>query len=237
MIMANRMTIPQHIALIPDGNRRWARARNLPPWEGHWKAEGVIENFLNWCLELNIHQVSIWIGSTENLTKRPKREVEELHNIYFRLLEKWESKESVLDKYEVKVRFIGELDKLPPKMVRLMGKIMQRTAKYQKKLLNVLVNYGGKFELVEVFKKLASKIVKAGKIEIKERDIEKNLLVNSPVDLVIRTGGFSRLSNFMMWQASYAEIFVTKTLLPDFSKKEFMKAIGWYSSVKRNFGA
>ena len=238
MVMNNsEIQLPQHIALIPDGNRRWSKARGRPPWEGHWAAEKVLENFLDWCLELNIHQVSIWIGSTENLTRRPEKEVEELSKLYLRLLEKWESKESILDKYEVKVKFIGDLKKLPPKLVKLMGKIMQRTAKYQKKLLNVLINYGGKFELVEVFKKLATKIVKAGKIEITERDIEQNLLVNSPVDLVIRTGGFSRLSNFMMWQASYAEIYVTKTLLPDFSKRELMKAIRWYSSVKRNFGA
>lgn len=184
-----------------------------------------------------MHQVSIWIGSTENLTKRPKREVKELYKLYFKLLGKWGEKESVLDKYEIKVRFIGDLNKLPPKLLKLMGRIMQKTAKYQKKLLNVLINYGGKFELVQVFKKLASKIVKAGKIEIKEKDIEENLLVNSPVDLVIRTGGYSRLSNFMMWQSSYAEIYMTKTLLPDLSKREFMKAIKWYSSVKRNFGA
>lgn len=183
-----------------------------------------------------MHQTSIWIGSTENLTKRPKKEVEELHKLYFRLLERWESKESVIDKYEVKVRFVGDLNRLPPKMVKLMGKLMQKTAKYQKKLLNVLINYGGKFELVEVFKKLASKIIKAGKIEIKEKDIEENLLVNSPVQLIIRTGGYSRLSNFMMWQTSYAELYITKTLLPDFSKQEFMKAIRWYSSIKKNFG-
>ena len=236
MIMES-LKLPSHIALIPDGNRRWARARGRPPWEGHWEAEKVLENFLNWCLELNIHQISIWIGSTENLTKRPKQEVEELYKLYIRLLEKWERKESVVDKYEVKVRFIGDLKKMPPKIARLMGKLMQKTAKYQKKLLNILINYGGKFELVEVFKKLAARVIKAGKIEINERDIEENLLVNSPVDLVIRTGGYSRLSNFMMWQASYAEIYITKTLLPDFSKRELTKALRWYDSVKRNFGA
>ncbi|MBI2547375.1 MAG: di-trans,poly-cis-decaprenylcistransferase [Candidatus Aenigmarchaeota archaeon] len=231
------MEIPKHIALIPDGNRRWARGRGLPPWHGHWKAEKVIDNFLNWCLEYNIHQISIWIGSTENLAERPKREVAELYKLYMKLLEEWGSKKSVIDKYEVKVRFIGDLNKLPPKMVKLMGKIMQRTAKYQKKLLNILVNYGGKFELVEVFKKLANQVIKAGKIEIRERDIENNLLVKTPVDLVVRTGGYNRLSNFMLWQSSYAEIYTTKTLLPDFNKEEFVKALEWYSSIKRNFGA
>src|SRR3989344_6033911 len=108
MIMTDsKMSIPQHIALIPDGNRRWAKARGRPPWEGHWAAEKVLDNFLDWCLELNIKQISIWVGSTENLTKRPEREVEELYKLYIRLLEKWEKKESVLDKYEIKVRFVG----------------------------------------------------------------------------------------------------------------------------------
>ncbi len=235
--MTESLSIPQHIALIPDGNRRWAKARGLPPWHGHWESEAVINNFLDWCMELNVPQVSIWIGSTENLTKRPEREVNELYKLYFKLLEKWESKKSVLDKYEIKVRFVGDLKKLPPKMVKLMGRIMEKTAKYQKKALNILVNYGGKFELVQVFKKLASQMIKAGRIEISERDIENNLLVQAPVQLIIRTGGYSRLSNFMMWQSAYAEIYFTKTLLPDLSKREFMKAIRWYTSVKRNFGA
>lgn len=235
--MKESLNVPQHIALIPDGNRRWARARERPPWEGHWAAEKVLDNFLDWCIEFNIPQISIWIGSTENLTKRPEREVKELYNLYIRLLEKWVNKESVLDKYEINTRFIGDLSKLPPKISKLMGKIMQKTAKYQKKMLNMLINYGGKFELLEVFKKIASKIVKAGKIEITEKDIEQNLMVKSPVDLVIRTGGYSRLSNFMLWQSAYSEIYVTKTLLPDFSKEEFMKIIEWYGSTKRNFGA
>ena len=237
MVMNNsEIQIPQHIALIPDGNRRWAHKKGLPPWEGHWKAEKIIDNFLDWCLELNVHQVSIWVSSTENLAKRSRTEITEMYKLYLKVLEKWESKESVIDKYEIKVKFIGDLSRLPPKMVKLMGKIMQKTAKYQKKLLNILVNYSGKFELLEAFKKIASKIVKVGKIEINERDIEQNLLINSPVDLVIRTGGYDRLSNFMLWQIAYSEIYVTKTLLPDLSKREFMKAIRWFSSVKRNFG-
>jgi undecaprenyl diphosphate synthase len=230
------LILPNHIALIPDGNRRWARARGMEPWKGHWEAANVFENFLNWCLELKIPQISIWIGSTENLSKRPKREIEELYKVYYHWLEKWEEKKSILDKYEVRVRFVGDLSKLPPKLVKLMGKIMQKTAKYQKRVINVLINYGGKFELVEVFKNLANMVAKTGKIEITEKDVEKNLLVPTPVDLIIRTGGWSRLSNFMLWQSAYAEIYVTKTLFPDFSKREFMKALRWYSSLQRNFG-
>lgn len=218
-------------------DRRWARKRNLPPWEGHWESQKVLGNFLNWCLELGVPQVSIWIGSKENLTKRPKREVEELYKVYYSFLEKWEDKKSILDKYGVKVRFVGDINKLPPKLVNLMGKIMEKTAKYQKRFLNILVNYGGKFELIETFKKLAEKVVKLGKIEITEKDVENNLLLKTPVELIIRTGGYQRLSDFMLWQSAFAEIYVTKTLLPDFSKRNFMNAIRWYSSIKRNFGA
>lgn len=208
----------------------------MPPWKGHWAAEKILENFLKWCLELKVRQVSIWIGSTENLSKRPKREIEELYKMYYHFLERWEEGKTILDKYDVKVRFVGDLSKLPPKLVELMGKIMQKTAKHQKRILNVLINYGGKFELIEAFKKLAEKTAEIGRIEITEKDVEKNLLVQSPVDLIIRTGGYSRLSNFMLWQGAYSEIYVTKVLLPDFSKREFTKAIEWFDRQQRNFG-
>jgi len=191
---------------------------------------------LNWCLELGIPQVSVYVLSTENLN-RPKKELEELFRLFYEYFERWEKeKESFLDKYQVKVRFVGDLEKLPPKLVKLMGKIMRRTAKYQKKILNIMIAYGSKFELTQAIKKIAEKAIKLGKIEITEKDIEANLLVPTPLDLVIRTGGFSRLSNFMLLQASYAEIFTTKVLWPDFSKKDLIKAIKWYNSVQRNFG-
>jgi tritrans,polycis-undecaprenyl-diphosphate synthase [geranylgeranyl-diphosphate specific] len=193
-----------------------------------------LEKFLNWCLELGIPQVSVYVLSTENLN-RPKKELEELFRLFYEYFERWE-KESFLDKYQVKVRFVGDLERLPPKLVKLMGKIMRRTAKYQKKILNIMIAYGSKFELTQAIKKIAEKAIKLGKIEITEKDIEANLLVPTPLDLVIRTGGFSRLSNFMLLQASYAEIFTTKVLWPDFSKKDLIKAIKWYNSVQRNFG-
>lgn len=175
------------------------------------------------------------------MSKRPKREIEELYKIYYHYLSRWEKKdekgkESLLEKYQVKIRFIGDIEKLPKKIVRLMGKIMRETAKHQKRILNVLINYGGKFELIETLKKLAQRAIELGKIEITEKDIEQNLLVPSPVDLIIRTGGCSRLSNFMLWQGAYSEIYVTKVLLPDFSKREFMRAISWFNKQQRNFG-
>lgn len=194
---------------------------------------------MNWCLELGIPQVSAYVLSTENLN-RPKRELEEIFKIFYNYLKKWErgkKKEGgFLDKYQVKVRFIGDLEKLPPKLVKLMGKIMQNTAKYQERVLNIMIAYGSKFELTQAIKKIVEKAIKIGKVEVTEKDIEANLLVPAPLDLVIRTGGFSRLSNFMLIQASYAEIYVTKKLWPDFSKKDLIKAIKWYNSIQRNFG-
>jgi undecaprenyl diphosphate synthase len=230
------MEVPNHLGIIIDGNRRWARARDMASWKGHWAGIENLEKRLDDCLKLGIPEVSVYALSTENL-KRPKRELDELFKIFYHYLDKWEKeKDGFLDKYQVKVRFIGDLGKVPPKLVKLMGKVMQKTAKYQKRVLNLLIAYGSKFEIKEVIKAIARKIIRAGRVSVTERDIEANLLVKTPVDLVIRTGGTSRLSNFLLWQASYAELFVTNTLWPDFSKKELIKAIKWYNKQKRNFG-
>lgn len=229
------MNVPNHIAVVLDGNRRWAQKNGLLPWKGHEKGANTFENFLNWCLELNVPCISAYVLSTENL-KRPKKEVDEILRIAHQLLVKWVNDGKIFDKYEVRVKFCGDLKRLPPNLLKLMEKLMQKTARYRKKLLNIMIAYGGKFELTNTFRKIAEKILKSGRIQITQRDIERNLLVPTPVDLVIRTGGMSRLSNFLLWQTAYAEMYITKTLWPDFSKREFMKAIEWYNSSKRNFG-
>ncbi len=232
-----RIEIPNHLAIILDGNRRWAKANGLPPWKGHWYGAKKFEEFLNWCLELGIPQISAYVLSTENLN-RPKRELDELFKILYHYLEKWEKKEegSFLDKYNVKVRFVGDLERLPKKLLKLMGKIMRKTAKYQKRILNIAIAYGGKFELTNAMRKIAEKVIKTGRIEITEKEIEANLLVPTPIDLIIRTGGYNRLSNFMLWQAAYAELVVSKKLWPDFTKKDLIDCIKEYNRRKRNFG-
>ena len=228
------MEVPNHLGIIIDGNRRWARARDMSPWKGHWAGIENLEKRLDDCMKLGIPEVSVYTLSTENLT-RPKRELDELFRIFYNYLDKWE-KDGFLDKYQVKIRFIGDLNRLPPRLVRLMGKLMQKTAKYQKRVLNLLIAYGSKFEIKEVIKAVARKIIRAGRVSVTERDIETNLLVKSPLDLVIRTGGSSRLSNFLLWQVNYAELYVTEKLWPDFSKKDLLKAIEWFNKQKRNFG-
>ena len=236
MAKGNQMNVPNHIAFVLDGNRRWAKGKKMNPWEGHWEGSLVADKVLDWCLELNVPQVSMYVLSSENFDKRSKKELEELFNVYYDSLKRWEEKMDVLDKYEVKVRFVGDIDKLPPKLKKLMGKFMQRTAKYQKRVINLLINYGGHFEIAEMVKKMAKSMIKAGKITVTNKDIQANLLVPVPVDLVVRTGGKARLSNMLLWQTAYAEIYVTKTLWPDFNKKELIKAIKWFNNTKKNYG-
>ena len=235
--MAGQLVIPNHVGFIIDGNRRWARRNGKRfPWMGHRAGAEALDKTLENCMKLGIPQVSVYMLSTENLN-RDKREVEELFNLFYEYLKKWEQgKDGLLDKYEVHVRFAGDLSKLPAKIREISGKIMQKTAKYQKRFLNLMIAYGSQFELTEVMKKIAAKAIETGRIEITPKDIEKNLLVPVPLDLVVRTGGAYRLSNFMLWQASYSEMYFTKTLWPDFNKAELIKAIRWFSSVKRNFG-
>jgi len=232
----NGMIIPNHIAVILDGNRRWAKEHGLKVWEGHRHGSENFEKFLDWCLELNIPQISAYVLSTENLN-RPKKEVIEILRLLKKQLDKFETeKASLLDKYEVKVKFCGDMRKLPPDLVKVMKRIMKRTEKYSKRVLNLLIAYGGRFELTEVVKKLINTAMKSGKIQITQKTIEENLLVSGNVDLIIRTGGMNRLSNLLPWQATYAEIYFTETLWPDFTKKELIKAIKWFNNVKRNFG-
>lgn len=231
------MEVPNHIAVIIDGNRRWAKQRGMPAWFGHRQGAKNLDKFFHWCFDLGVPQVSAWVMSTENFNERSKEEINNLMKIFEDYLgDLLNKKSNLLDEYQVKIRFVGDLDKLPPKLIKLMGKLMIRTAKYQKKLLNIMINYGGYFELTEVMKKIAKKVIKAGRIELTRKDIETNLLVPTPLDLVIRTGGHNRLSGFMLWQAAYADIYTTNTLWPAFNKKELIKAIEWYNSSQKNFG-
>ena len=231
------ITVPNHIAVILDGNRRWARARGLNPWDGHKKGIENFSNFLNWCLELGVKQVSAYVLSTENIKNRSKREVVEILKLLREYAKKWETeKTDLFDKYEVRVNFLGDFRRLPKDLVKILRKIMKKTEKYHKRFLNILIAYGGRYEITQAVKKIVRKAVETGRIKITEKTIQDNLLVTSDVDLVIRTGGMPRISNLLPWQCVYAELYITETLWPDFSKKELIKAIKWFNSIKRNFG-
>lgn len=226
------LKVPKHLAFIPDGNRRWALKHNLSPWEGHKFGAEKIEVLLNWCLELKIPQVSIYVLSTENLN-RPEIEAREVFRLLKQHLLKWE-KGDFLSKCDIRVKFFGDFYKLPKPLIRVMNRLTEKTLTHQKSVLNLLIAYSGHYEISEMVKKVVSKL--DSRIEITPKLIEENLLISTPVDLVIRTGGEHRLSNLLSWQTAYAEIYVSETLLPDFTKNEFLRAIGWYNDRQRKFG-
>lgn len=230
------LVIPDHLGIILDGNRRWAVNNSYKPWKGHYYGAERFEKFLEWCVDFNIPQISAYVLSTENLN-RPDREVGELLRVFEKELNKMENeKMSFLQKYEIKVKFIGNLSKLPLGLRTVMGRLMEKTSKYNGKVFNFLVAYGGKFELTRAVKMIAQKAIKDGVVSITPKTIEKNLLVKDDVDLLIRTGGEQRLSNFMPWQASYAELIVLKKFWPDFTKKDLKKCLEEYSRRQRRYG-
>jgi tritrans,polycis-undecaprenyl-diphosphate synthase [geranylgeranyl-diphosphate specific] len=229
------MVIPKHIAVILDGNRRWAQEHGLKPWEGHRHGVKNFDKFLDWCIELNVEQVSAYVLSTENF-KRPKKEVLEILKLLKNELDRFETERAgKIDKYEIRVRFLGDFTRLPGALVKIMRRIMRKTERYNKRFLNILIGYGGRYELTNAIKNLVAEAMKK-RIKITEKKVEENLLISGDVDLVIRTGGMARLSNFLTWQTAYAELYFTKVLWPDFTKKDLIEAIKWFSTQKRNFG-
>jgi tritrans,polycis-undecaprenyl-diphosphate synthase [geranylgeranyl-diphosphate specific] len=219
-----------HLGIIPDGNRRWAKKRGLEPWKGHIYGAKKFEEVLKWCLELGIKKVSFYLLSYENMMKRSKKELENIFKLLENYLEKWE-KEKLYEKYDVRINFLGNFRKLPKSLVKLMLRISKKSLKFSKRVLNLLIGYSGTHDVIQAFKKIIK-----NRVRITEKNLRKFLLVNDDVDLIIRTGGYSRLSNFLPLQSSYAEIYVLKKFWPDITKKDLIKALNWYKKLQRNFG-
>jgi undecaprenyl diphosphate synthase len=225
--------IPQHIAIIMDGNRRWARAKGLPDIKGHEKGTDILEEVVEAAESLGVKTITVYALSTENIKERAKREVLGLFNLIRR---GYHTKLKKMMQRGVRISILGEMQGLPGTIKRLIEQIKKTYIKNESIKLNIALNYGGKRELVEAIKDLIKEGIDVSKLN--EKTIEKYLYTNGTPDpeLVIRTGGRSRLSNFLLWQTAYSEFYFTKTLWPDFDKKEFKKALNWYQEQKRNFG-
>lgn len=218
-----------HLAIIMDGNGRWAKKRGFIRTKGHDSGANVVENVAKFCIDKDIKNLTLYAFSTENWT-RPKSEVEYLIRLFKEFLIK---KEEIFIKNEIKFETIGDLSKFDNELLNLITKIKEKTAIFNKLTLTLAVNYGSKDEIVRTVKKLISK-----GDEINETTISQNLDTAKigDVDLLIRTGGEQRLSNFLLWQASYAELFFTPTLWPDFSYNELEKIVEKYTKIHRKFG-
>lgn len=237
--MPNKLrNIPTHVAIIPDGNRRWARQRGLKPWEGHEAGAKNLEEVLRANLDLGVKYVTFWGSSLDNLRKRPLREKKALLDIYRRYFAKLTENEDI-HKHQVRVNVIGKWEEQFPEIVKKVIKnCINRTNKYQKFFLNFLLAYSGDAEMVEAANRIIEKF--KGKVKrITARMIKEHLMTKDlpPVDLLIRTGGEPHMSaGFMMWDLRNAQLYFSPVLWPDFDEKKAREAIEDYSRRVRRFG-
>ena len=225
--------IPAHIAIIMDGNRRWARVNKLPDVKGHEKGSETLEKVVDEATKIGIKTITVYALSTENIKERVKREVLGLFSLFRK---GYHSRLKKMMQNGVSVTILGELEGLPKTLKNLIQRIRKTYIKNESIKLNIALNYGGKKELIEAIKEIVKKGIEVKKLN--EQLIDKHLYTNGQPDpeLVIRTGGRIRLSNFLLWQTAYSELYFTKTLWPDFDGRELRKAIVWYQNQKRNFG-
>jgi tritrans,polycis-undecaprenyl-diphosphate synthase [geranylgeranyl-diphosphate specific] len=231
---------PKHIGIILDGNRRWAETHSYPRWIGHWLGAKKAEKLLEWCNELNIKTVTLYVLSVENLQRLPD-EVKELLGLIEEKLKDLLRDERI-HKYHIRVKALGKTELLPDSMRELLSKIEKATEDYDEYFLNIAIAYGGRLEIVDVVKSIAEK-AKYGEIDpsqINSKTIEDHLytshLPNPEPDLVIRTSGEERLSGFLLWQSAYSEFVFLDVFWPEFRKIDLMRAIRTYQRRKRRFG-
>jgi undecaprenyl diphosphate synthase len=228
--------LPAHVAVIMDGNGRWATQRGLPRVAGHRQGAKTVKELLRCCQDWGIPALTVYAFSTENW-RRPMEEVGFLMRLFDRLLRR---ELAEMQREGVRIRFLGDLSPLPEGLRSLMAEAMALTRHNQRVRFNVAVNYGGRQELVNAARSLAQQAV-SGALSldaIDETTLERALLTQGlpDPDLLIRTSGEQRLSNFLPWQLAYTELYFTECLWPEFDRAAFHRALRWYQGRQRRFG-
>lgn len=221
---------PKHIAIIMDGNGRWAAARNLPRSAGHKEGAQAVRRVIEAATELGIEFVTLYAFSTENWS-RPKEEIDTLMNLLEKTLDEYQKS---AEKKNLRIWVSGEREPLPPQILQKIDKLVQSTAAHTGLTVNLALNYGAQQEITYAVNQLLAQ----GKTQISAQDITAHLyqpLLPVP-ELIIRTSGEQRLSNFLLWQAAYSEFYFTPVLWPDFDKEELKKAVLEYQHRHRRFG-
>jgi len=228
--------IPEHIAIIMDGNGRWAKKRGLPRVAGHKRGVDTVKEIVEACSEVGVKYLTLYTFSTENW-KRPKEEVSTLMRL---LLKSLRDRVDELNENDVRLTTIGNTISLPDAVQKQLYADIERTKNNKKMVLNLALSYSGRWEIIEAIKEIAKK-TSLGKL--KTGDIDENLLSSflttkdmPDPDLVIRTSGEFRVSNFLLWQIAYSEFIITETLWPDFSKDDLYSAIKIFQKRERRFG-
>lgn len=226
----NNLKIPNHVAIILDGNGRWAKERGKKRTEGHKEGYKNLKNISKYILNKGTKVLSVFAFSTENF-KRPKEEVDFLMDLF---MQGFNKDASFFQKENIKVVFSGRRNNLRKDVLDAMDKMTETTKNNTKGTLNICLNYGGRAEIVDA----ANKMIQEGVTEVTEEIFEKYLYADLPnIDLMIRTSGEVRISNFMLWQLSYAELYFPNCYFPDFNEEEFDKALLEYTKRDRRFGS
>ena len=229
--------LPEHVAVIMDGNGRWARLRGKPRVFGHRAGVESVRALVDTSARLGIKALTLYAFSTENW-KRPKDEVGALMHMLKRFLR---SELKTLHRNNIRFQAIGRIEALAEDVRREISDAAEKTRANTGTILSVALNYGGRVELVEACRKAAREVLAEGRPleDLNETDIERNLYTHGlpEVDLLVRTSGEMRISNFLLWQLAYSEIYVTPTLFPDFRLKDYLEAVSDYQKRDRRFGA
>ncbi|NLK12688.1 MAG: di-trans,poly-cis-decaprenylcistransferase [Candidatus Phytoplasma sp.] len=215
--------VPKHLAIIMDGNGRWAKKRGLKRSVGHYYGGLNVAKIAVEADKLGINMLTVYAFSTENWN-RPQEEIDFLMTKPIEMIE--EHKKEIIES-NIKINFIGRKDRMPKELIQTMTEIEKKTAQNQGLNLIVAADYGSYDEILTAISKMK---------EVTKEELEKNLMIQEPVDLLIRTSGEQRLSNFLLWQNAYAEFYFTKKHWPAFNKKELYKAVKQYSKRNRRFG-
>nr|WP_315277221.1 polyprenyl diphosphate synthase [uncultured Acinetobacter sp.] len=229
-------SLPKHVAIIMDGNNRFAKKNQMQKGEGHRSGKDVLDPIVEHCRKKHIQAITVFAFSSENWN-RPQFEVDLLMQLLETTIHEQLPR---MEKFNIALRFIGDRSRLSPHLRELMLHAEQRTANFNSMTLTIAISYGGMWDMAQAAKQIAADVV-AHKIDIEQIDTQLfgqyvSLADLPPVDLLIRTGGDFRLSNFLLWQAAYAELYFTQTLWPEFSIEEFDDALAVFGGRERRFG-
>jgi len=230
--------IPKHVAIIMDGNRRWAKKLEKPPWYGHFFGSQKLEEIMDWCMELGIRTLTVYAFSTENFRRTPE-EVNALMNLFEQKFKELIDDERI-HKYKIRVNVLGRKELLPENVRKAAEDAEKATQKYGNYTLNLALAYGGRSEITDAVKDIVQDVL-SGKLKPEEidEDLIKRYLYypNMPdPDIVIRTGGEERISNFLLYQIAYSELFFVDVYFPEFRKIDFLRIIREYQRRQRRFG-
>lgn len=230
------MPYPKHIAIILDGNRRFAKRLMKEPWKGHEYGAKKISELLEWCKEFNIRELTLYCLSLQNFN-RPKEEFDYLMKIFREGFDKLKDDERIM-KYGIKIRVLGRIHLLPEDIQQKIKYIVEKTKDNKNYTINFALAYGGREEITDAVKKIALSI-NQGKLSpeaVNEQTITENLYMQDEPDLIIRTGGEKRTSNFLIWQSWYSEWMFLDKMWPEFNKKDFIACLEEYNKRERRFG-